>query len=138
MPNPVNGPTPALPTTGQGQQIGDGSLEVKLQNQGAPAAYAAAATLLAADLTAGLITLNNAGNQALTLPTGANLDAAIPNARVNSAFRFSVIATGAGTATVTTNTGWTLVGLMVVPAGNALQYIARKTGVGTWALYQTA
>jgi len=43
-----------------------------------------------------------------------------------------------GVITLTTNTGWTLVGLMTVvaTAGTAQMFRARKTGDGTWTLYR--
>ena len=60
------------------------------------------------------------------------------NAKVGSTFDFRVInVTGSGIITVTTNTGWTLVGLMTITnaAGTVRGFRARKTGDGTWALY---
>ena len=125
----------ALPNGAGGYQVGDGNLsEVQLVTQTAPAAYTAAATLVAADLTNGIITLNAGTDQSLQLPTCAALDALVSSAKPNSAFLFSVIALGAGGATLTTNTGWTLVGVTKVTASN--RYLARKTGDGTWTLYQ--
>lgn len=127
----------ALPNGGGGYQVGDGNInEVQLFTQTAPAAYTAAATLVAADLTDGIITLNAGSDQSLQLPTVADLEAVVSSAKVDSAFFFSVIALGAGGATLTTNTGWTLVGVAKVTAQN--RYLARKTGVGTWTLYQIA
>ena len=125
----------ALPNGAGGYQVGDGNLtEVQLVTQTTPVAYTAAATLVAADLTNGIITLNAGTDQSLQLPTCAALDALVSSAKPNSAFLFSVIALGAGGATLTTNTGWTLVGVVKVTASN--RYLARKTGDGTWTLYQ--
>ena len=125
----------ALPNGAGGYQVGDGNLnEVQLFTQTAPSAFTDAATLTAADVTDGIITFNNAADKNLQLPTCAALDALVSSAKVNSSFLFSVIALGAGGATLTTNTGWTLVGVLKVTAAN--RYLARKTGDGTWTLYQ--
>jgi hypothetical protein len=70
----------------------------------------------------------------LTLPLAADLDTALPSAKVNSCFDFSVIAT-TGTATLVTNTGWTIDGRLTTAASTASRYRARKTGVGAWTLY---
>ena len=127
----------ALPNGAGGYQVGDGNIsEVQLFTQAAPAAYTDTAVLVPADLTNGIITFNNAGDKNLQLPTCATLDALVSSAKVNSSFLFSVIALGAGGATLTTNTGWTLVGVAKVTAAN--RYVARKTGDGTWSLYQIA
>jgi hypothetical protein len=127
----------ALPNGAGGYQLGDGNLnEVSIRTQTAPAAYTAAATLTAADVTNGIITLTNAADQSLQLPTVAALENVVSSAKVNSSFDFFVMALGAGGATLTTNTGWTLVGVAKVTAAN--HYRARKTGSGTWSLYQVA
>jgi hypothetical protein len=130
----------ALPNGAGGYQVGDGNLgQVLLATQIAPAAYtAAAAPLLASDLSNGLITYNAAGANNLQLPTVASLEADVSSAKVNSAFEFGVIALGAGTGTVTTNTGWTLVGSMAVATTVSARFLARKTGEGTWTLYRIA
>ena len=127
----------AIPNVAVDYQVGDGNIsEVQLFTQAAPAAYTAGATLVAADLTNGIITLTNGSDQNLQLPTCAALDTLVSSAKVNSSFLFSVMALGAGGATLTTNTGWTLVGVAKVTAAN--RYLARKTGDGTWSLYQIA
>lgn len=127
----------AIPNGAGGYQLGDGNLtEPLMTTQSAPAAYTAAATLAPGDLVNGIITLTNGGDQNLQLPLAANVDAAIPSAKVDSAIQFSVMALGAGGATLTTNTGWTLVGVAKVTAQN--RYLARKTGTGTWTIYQIA
>lgn len=118
-----------------------------LAAQGDPAAKTTSSTLTAADLRAGIITVNQGAGAAanLQLPTAAALDAALPGAAINSSLDFSVINTStvaAEDATLTTNTGWTLVGSMFVPAydtaGNNSSGVfrARKTGAGAWTLYR--
>ena len=130
---------------GGGSQIGDGNLnEVVLAAVPAPVTAAGDATLSVAQLTNGIL-LGSPGSSAAayTLPTCATLDAALGNAKVGSSFDFSVInvnGSGSGVITVTTNTGWTLVGLMTVvaTAGTAQGFRARKTGDATWSLYRVA
>lgn len=127
----------ALPNGAGGYQVGDGNTnEVQLFTQTAPAAYTDTGVLTAADLTNGIITFDNAGDKNLQLPTVATLEATVTSAKVNSSFLFSVVALGAGGATLTTNTGWTLVAVAKVTAQN--RFLARKTGSGTWILYQIA
>lgn len=127
----------ALPNGAGGYQVGDGNTnEVQLLTQAAPAAFTDAAVLTAANVTNGIITFTNGADKNLQLPTVASLEALVSSAKTNSAFMFSVIALGAGGATLTTNTGWTLVGVAKVTAQN--RFVARKTGDGAWTLYQVA
>lgn len=138
MANTVNGPTPAIPNTSS-YQTSDGNLnQTKLTPQGTPAAFdnavSATPTATAAQILGGLIT--STGTVALTLPLATDLDTALPNAFVGDSFDFSVISIGANTCTVTTNTGWTLVGTMTVLTTIASGFRARKTGTGTWTLYR--
>ena len=68
------------------------------------------------------------------------MDTAIPNSIANDAFDFSVISLAGSTnlPTITTNTGWTLVGAMTFTAvaGNAGRFRAQKTGTGAWTLFR--
>ena len=130
----------ALPNGSGGYQIGDGNLgEANLFVQGAPTALTAAATLTAAQLSAGLFTYTGAAVD-LTLPTVALLEADVSSAeKVNSAFQFTVINIGAtNAATVVVGTGWTIVGAAAVAAATSARFLARKTGTGTWTLYRIA
>lgn len=135
----------ALPNGAGGYQIGDGNLsEVRMGTQAAPATLTTGATLTAAQLTNGII-LGSPGTTASSyqLPTGSDLDALVSSAKPNSSFDFSVVnvdGSTTGVITLTTNTGWTLVGLMTVvaTAGTAQAFRARKTDVGTWTLYRIA
>lgn len=113
------------------------------QIQGAPSSQDTAATLTAAQLTAGILTSNPASGIALTLPLATAMDTALPNTLTNGSFDFSVVntsSTAANTDTMTTNTGWTLVGNMVLtPAttgGVSARFRARKTAAGAWVLYR--
>lgn len=121
---------------------------VSLVTQGAPTAKTVSATLTAAEVVTGIITVNQgaAGASAQQLPLATDMDAAIPDAAAGDAFDFSVInisTVDAEDASVTTNTGWTLVGNMDVPAYSAAgslnssgRFRARKTGTGAWVLYR--
>jgi hypothetical protein len=115
--------------------------------QGAPNAQTVSATLTAANMQTGIITVANgaAGSSALTLPLATAMDTAFPNSVAGSSFDFSVINTSgvaAETAVMTTNTGWTLVGGMTVLSTNtpgadsSVRFRARKTGAGAWTLYR--
>lgn len=120
-----------------------------IQTQGAPAAKTVSATLTAAEVLTGIITVNQAGaaSSALQLPTGTNLQAALPaDFADNDSFDFSVINTStvdAEDASLTTNTGWTLVGNMDIPAYSAAGSLnssglfrARRTASNTFTLYR--
>ena len=135
----------ALPNGAGGYQLGDGNLsEVDLQIQPAPVSLTTGVTLTAAQLSNGII-LGSPGASAVSyqLPTCADLDTLVSSAKPNSAFDFSVInvdGNTSGVVTLTTNTGWTLVGLMTVvaTAGTAQAFRARKTGDAAWTLYRIA
>lgn len=133
----VNGPTPVLPTSGAGCRIGLGDLgEVLLTLQAAEITYTGDATLLTTDLGNGIVSYTGSGNT-LTLPLAVDMDTTFSNAKTNDCFDFSVIAT-TGTATVATNTGWTIVGALTVAASTATKFRARRTGTAAWTLYRVA
>jgi len=129
----------ALPNGAGGYQLGDGNVnEINMVTQVTPTAKTAAATLTAAELATGIITYTGAA-AALTVPLGADLDTAFPSMKVNSCFEFAVInivATNA--ATVTANTGCTLVGVAAVAANSACVWRVRKTGDATYVFYRIA
>lgn len=120
---------------------------VRLNAQGAPAAATTSATLTAANVLTGIITVNQgaAGASAQQLPLATAMDTALPSSVAGDAFDFSVInisTVAAESASLTTNTGWTLVGDMDVAANSAAttksagRFRARKTGTGAWVLYR--
>lgn len=134
----------ALPGVGGGRQLGDGNLnEPVIGAIPAPQTATASATLSAAQVLGGIL-LGSPGSSAAayTLPTVATLEASLSNAvKVGSSFDLSVVnvdGSGSGVITMTTNTGWTLVGLMTVAAtaGTAQLFRARRTGDGAWSLYR--
>ncbi|PWB94664.1 hypothetical protein [Methylosinus sporium] len=116
--------------------------------QGAPTAKTVSATLTAAEILAGIITVNQAAGaaSALQLPLATAMDTALPAFGANSSFDFSVInisTVDAEDASLTTNTGWTLVGSMDIPAYSAAgslnssgRFRARRTAAGAWTLYR--
>lgn len=103
-------------------QRGTVNANVALLNNSVPAAVTVSGLLTAAQLLAGIITITQGGGapSAQQLPTGAALQAALPaNFAINDTFDLSVInasVVDAEDATVTTNTGMTLVGSMDFPA----------------------
>ena len=129
----------AIPSVGGGYQFNDGNLnEVKVSVAAAPTTATDSATLTAAQLVNGIILGSPTTTAAYTLPLASDLDALLTNSKVGTVFDFRVInVTGSGVITMTTNTGWTLVGLMTVAAaaGTVRAFRARDTGDGTWALY---
>lgn len=129
----------ALPNGAGGYQLGDGNLnEVILGTQPTPTAKTAAATLTAAELATGIITYTGAA-VALTMPLGTDLDAAFGSMKVNSSFDFYIINTGAtNAATVTANTGVTLVGTAAVSAATSCNWRVRKTADATYVAYRIA
>ena len=127
-----------LPNGAGGYQFNDGNVgEALLFVQGAPTALTAGAVATADQLANGLFTFNGtAGN--LQLPTVADLEAGISSAvKTNAAFDFYVVNTdGADAITLTTNTGWTIVGVAAVALTSSAHFRARKTGATTWTLYR--
>lgn len=114
--------------------------------QGAPAAKTVSGTLAAADILTGIITVLQGGGapSAQQLPLATAMDTAFPGSAAGFSFDFSYVnisANAAETATLTTNTGWTLVGGMDVAAiaagtKSSGRLRARKTGAGAWTLYR--
>ena len=127
----------ALPNGAGGYQLGDGNLnEVVLGTQTTPTAKAAAATLTAAELATGIITFNGTAG-ALTVPLGTDLDVAFPSMKVDSSFDFVIINTDStDAATVTANTGCTLVGVAAVAALTSAMWRVRRTGDATYVFYR--
>jgi len=136
----------ALPNGGGGYQVGDGNLNEPLIDAiPEPVTATTTTTFTAAQILNGLILVNNGitANVAYTLPTVADLEAVLVNSdKVGTSFTFRVVnlGTSSGTATVTTNTGWTITGslTMVVPVTTGAMMVARKSAAGAWTLYRVA
>ena len=131
-----------FPSVGGGYQIGDGNVnEIQMFAQTAPQTATATATLIAAQVTGGLLVGGNGTTAAsYTLPSVAAVEAIVGNAKVDSAFELIVIntGTGAGAVTMAGGTGWSTVGSLTVAVSTSARYIARKTGDGAWTLYRAA
>ena len=129
----------ALPNGSGGYQLGDGNLaEVILGIQSAPVAKATTATLTPAELANGIINYSGTASN-LTVPLGTDIDTAFPSMKVNSSFDFFIVNTGGtNAATVTANTGCTLVGVAAVSANSACNWRVRKTADNTYVFYRIA
>jgi hypothetical protein len=109
---------------------------VTYRNQPEPVSKSASATLTIAELLTGIIQYTGSA-ATLTLPTGTNIEGGLPaTSPTNMSFDFSVITTGAGTATLGTATGLTLVGNMGVAATTSSLFRVRKTGTNTFTVYR--
>jgi uncharacterized protein YegL len=109
-----------------------------MSTQTAPTAKTAAATLTAAELATGIITFDGTAG-ALTVPLGTALDTAFPSMKVNSSFEFNIInLDSTDTATLTANTGCTLVGVAAVLAVTSCTWRVRKTADATYVFYRVA
>jgi len=100
--------------------------------------YTTTSTITTAAILSGLLTYTGSGHT-LTTPTGTQLDAAVPNAKVGSFIEFGVNAT-TGTATLDGGTGVTDnatgAGSLAVAANASARYRLVKTGTATWNLYR--
>jgi hypothetical protein len=106
--------------------------------QVAPTAKTAAATLTPAELATEIITYTGAA-AALTVPLGTDIENAFSSMKVNSSFDFSIINIGGtNAATVTANTGCTLVGTAAVAANTSATWRVRKTAENTFVFYRIA
>lgn len=126
---------------GGGQQTDNGNTsDPRLQTQGTPASYAAAATLTAADLVTGII-IASGTTYTLTMPTAALLDATFTAAKQDSSFDFTINVTASGTITLGTSvTGITASGTMTSATATATRFRLRKTNaagaVSAWTVYR--
>lgn len=134
----------AIPNGAGGFQVGAGNpAETLLLRLAAPQTATSSATLTAAQVTGNWLVANPSTAAATyTLPTGALIDAAVPNASVGTTFDLYLvnIGTSLGTVTLATATG-------ITDGGNAFVAVAitssalfrfRKTGDGTWTVYKVA
>jgi len=131
-----------IANTGGGYQFTDGNInEVIMGVQGAPQTATATATLTAAQVTGGILVANPSTSAATyTLPTAAQVEAVVSNAKTNSSFDLAIVnlGTSLGALTISAGTGWTLVGSATVAITSSAQFIARKTGDSAWSLYRVA
>lgn len=135
----------ALPSIGGGRQVGDGNEnEVVLGTQVTPATLTTTATITTAQLLTGyLLCSPGSSAAAYTLPTGALMDAAFVNMKVNSCFDIVVVnvdGSGSGAITMTAGTGWTVneggtnSNVLAATTGLTRSYRIRKTAAATYTL----
>ena len=132
----------ALPNGSGGYQLGDGNRnEPVLGYANAPQTATATATLTAAQITGGMLYANPSTSAATyTLPTAAQLDAAVPSASVGSTLDLSIVnvGTSSGAVTLSMGTGITDGGnaTVAIAVTSSAQYRFRKTGDGAWSVYR--
>ncbi len=132
----------ALPNGAGGYQVGAGNRQETIMGAyAAPQTATSTATLTTAQVVNGWLVANPGTSAATyTLPTGADLDAAVPNATIGSTFDLSIIniGTSSGAVTLAVSTG-------VTDGGNAVVAIAvtssalfrfRKTADNTFVVYR--
>lgn len=133
-----------LPSTGT---VFNAGKETKAQ--AAPAAKTVTAGITAAELVAGLITTTGVTAPSIhQLPTGTEIDAAIPGIATGDAFDFTIINTGTGAsddAIITVNTDVTIVGNPTVGAltdatiiSGSGRFRARRSAANTYVVYRMA
>jgi hypothetical protein len=143
------GPYSGIPNGDGGYQYSAGNrTEPLVLPQGAPAALTGATvTVTAANLAAGIITVDSGGTDAgtYTFPTGALIDAAFPSVAVNTAFDVVIINVGDASqndVTFGAGSGNSIVGSAVVIDGATTPSSAifrfRKTGTAAYSIYRIA
>jgi hypothetical protein len=132
----------ALPNGTGGYQVGDGNLtEAQLTVQTIPTTLTADTTLTAAQVAVGLVVCNKGSDATLTvtLPTATLLDAAVPSAKVGSAFELTICNnnnTGSSsTVPVTTGTGITVFGSVTIARHGAHTYRFVKTADAAYSAF---
>jgi hypothetical protein len=132
----------ALPNGTGGYQVGNGNLtEALLGVQSIPATLTDDTTLSGAQMAVGLVVCQKASDATLTVTTatGAQLDTAIPSAKIGSAFDLTITnnnnSGSSSTVPVTAGTGITVYGSVTVPRFGAHTYKFVKTGTGTWSAF---
>jgi len=133
----------ALPNGSGGYQLGDGNRnEVVMGYSAVPQTATATASLSAAQITGNILVANPSSTAATyTLPTAAQIDAAVPSATVGSTFGLVIVNIGTGSGAVTlsvTGTGITDGGnaLTAVAVTSSARFLFRKTGDGAWTVYR--
>lgn len=135
-PAAIGGTTPAAVAATTLSASGDAALNGNvIVKAPAPASYGAATTLTAADLLGGIVQYTGAA-AALTFPLATAIDTALPALAAGQGFDFSFVNTGTGAATVTANTGVTLVGAAAVTNGTSARWRLRKTATATYIAYR--
>lgn len=132
----------ALPNGAGGYQVGAGNRQETIMGAyAAPQTATSTATLTTAQVINGWLVASPGTSAATyTLPTGADLDAAVPNATVGSTFDLSIINTGtsSGTVTLAVSTGVTDGGnaVVAVPVTSSALFRFRKTADNVFVAYR--
>lgn len=132
----------ALPNGAGGYQVGAGNRQETIMGAyAAPQTATSTATLTTAQVINGWLVANPGTSAATyTLPTGADLDAAVPNATVGSTFDLSIINTGtsSGTVTLAVSTGVTDGGnaVVAIPVTSSALFRFRKTADNVFVAYR--
>lgn len=94
-------------------------------------------TATAAQLLTGITIQKGAtGASTFVLPSGTDLDTALPNAAVGTAFTLIFLSVTSGqTITITGVTGTTVLGTAAVATGLVALLTFVRTGTGTWNVY---
>ena len=136
--------TTAIGTTTQTEKVridGSGNTYIESGNlwQYTPTPTALAAGANTTVNAGGLYTSAQTVAVTLTVPTGTDIDAAIPSVPTTDiGVDFYIINTGtaAGAVTVVVNTGITSVGSLVVAIGTSGRFRLRRTGVAAYIIYR--
>ena len=133
----------ALPNGAGGYQLGDGNLtEAKMGVQTVPATWTGDTTLTGAQMAVGLVVCQKASDATLTVTTatGAQIDAAIPSAKIGSSFDLTITnnnnSGSSSTVPVSAGTGVTFYGSVTVPRLGAITYRFVRTAEATWSAFQ--
>jgi hypothetical protein len=132
----------ALPNGAGGYQVGAGNRQETIMGAyAAPQTATSTATLTTAQVINGWLVANPSTTAATyTLPTGADLDAAVPNATVGSTFDLSIINTGtsSGTVTLAVSTGVTDGGnaVVAIPVTSSALFRFRKVADNAFVAYR--
>ncbi len=129
--------------------LGVGVTSTLTRPQGAPVALTVTAGITAAALVGGLITTTGASAPSIhQLPTGTEIDTALPGIATGQSVDFSLINTGTGAsddATITVNTDVTIIGSPTVGAltdativSGSGRFRARRTGTHVYVVYRIA
>jgi hypothetical protein len=134
----------ALPNGAGGYQVGAGNRnETVMGAAAAPQTATSTATLTAAQILGGMLLANPSTSAATyTLPTAADIDAALPNATVGSTFDLYLIniGTSSGAVTLSMGTGVTNGGnaAVAVAITSSAMFRFRKTADGAYTVYKVA
>lgn len=107
---------------------------VMFERQENPSVETTATTLTPAKLRTKIIQYTGTAAN-LQMPNGTDLQSST-GSYSNMAFTFSVINTGSGTATLTVNTGVTIIGSAAVAASTSGTFRVRRTGANTYVVYR--